>query len=80
MTAFGQRQQLSELIANPDWFLAMAASLVFSYVFYLLVERPSHALARTIKVRNAQQIADPTNKASLASVDETALSKEVAQI
>jgi peptidoglycan/LPS O-acetylase OafA/YrhL len=58
-----------------DWFLVMASSLVFSYVFYLLVEKPSHALARKIKVRGARQLADPTSKASLASI-----AKEPAQI
>jgi len=38
----------------PDWFLLMASSLFFSYVFYALVERPSHKLARRIKVRTVQ--------------------------
>jgi len=35
----------------PNWFLVMGSSLLFSYLFYLLVERPSHKLARRIKVR-----------------------------
>ncbi|HUL35290.1 MAG TPA: acyltransferase [Candidatus Eisenbacteria bacterium] len=33
------------------WVLVMASSLVFSYLFYAIVERPSHKLARKIKVR-----------------------------
>lgn len=35
----------------PNWFLVIGSSLLFSYVFYLLVERPSHQLARRIKAR-----------------------------
>ncbi|GAC1621238.1 MAG: hypothetical protein NVS9B13_12540 [Candidatus Acidiferrum sp.] len=33
-----------------NWMGAMGSSLAVSYVFYLLVERPSHQLARKIKV------------------------------
>jgi peptidoglycan/LPS O-acetylase OafA/YrhL len=36
-----------------DWFLVMGTCLAFAYAFYLLVERPSHRLARKIKVRGA---------------------------
>jgi len=36
----------------PDWFIVMAMSLAAGYIFYLLVERPSHALARKIKVKS----------------------------
>jgi peptidoglycan/LPS O-acetylase OafA/YrhL len=36
-----------------EWFLTMASSLAFAYVFYVLIERPSHRLARKIKVRAA---------------------------
>ena len=32
-----------------EWVGPMVSSLVVSYVFYLLVERPSHRLARKIK-------------------------------
>ena len=42
----------------PDWFLVMACSLLFSYLFYLLIERPSHKLARKIRVRGARNVAD----------------------
>jgi peptidoglycan/LPS O-acetylase OafA/YrhL len=34
------------------WFLVIAANLIFSYLFYLAVERPSHQLARKFKVRS----------------------------
>ena len=36
----------------------MTCSLVFAYVFFLLVERPSHKLARMIKVKGARNAAD----------------------
>ena len=42
-----------------EWFGVMASSLFFSYLFYLLVERPSHKLARKIKVRTAAPNAVP---------------------
>jgi len=63
---------------NPilEWCLVMISSLVFSYLFYLLVERPSHKLARKIKVRGAQKIAQsapleitPTQEPALPSGD-----------
>jgi peptidoglycan/LPS O-acetylase OafA/YrhL len=40
----------------PDWLFMMTSSLVFAYCFYLLVERPSHRLARKVKF----QIKPPT--------------------
>jgi peptidoglycan/LPS O-acetylase OafA/YrhL len=36
------------------WFGAMGSSLLVSYVFYLLVERPSHRLARRVRLSNAR--------------------------
>jgi peptidoglycan/LPS O-acetylase OafA/YrhL len=36
-----------------NWFGTMLSSLGFSYIFYLLVERPSHNLARKIAVAGA---------------------------
>jgi peptidoglycan/LPS O-acetylase OafA/YrhL len=36
-----------------NWFATMLSSLGFSYIFYLLVERPSHNLARKITVAGA---------------------------
>jgi peptidoglycan/LPS O-acetylase OafA/YrhL len=46
---------LTNLGGLVDWFLIMAANLIFSYLFYLAVERPSHSLARKIKVRGTRQ-------------------------
>ena len=46
--------KLPSLGRIPDWLLVMASCLLFSYVFYLIVERPSHKLARKIKVRTVQ--------------------------
>jgi peptidoglycan/LPS O-acetylase OafA/YrhL len=37
----------------PTWCLTMLSSLLFAYVFYALVERPSHRLARSIKLERA---------------------------
>jgi peptidoglycan/LPS O-acetylase OafA/YrhL len=41
-----------------NWFLVMAFCLVFAYVFYVLVERPSHRLARKINVKGARNHVD----------------------
>jgi peptidoglycan/LPS O-acetylase OafA/YrhL len=38
-----------------NWVTTMIFVCVYSYVFYLLVERPSHQLARKIRVRGALQ-------------------------
>ena len=38
------------------WILVMVASLLFAYAFYVLAERPSHKLARRIKVRWTEAI------------------------
>jgi peptidoglycan/LPS O-acetylase OafA/YrhL len=37
-----------------DWLLVMTSCLVFGYTFYVLVERPSHKLARKISLRDAR--------------------------
>jgi peptidoglycan/LPS O-acetylase OafA/YrhL len=42
----------------PDRFLVMASSLIFAFAFYILIERPSHRLARKIKVRGAWKSAE----------------------
>ena len=59
---------LNNLGAIVEWFLIMAANLIFSYLFYLAVERPSHILARKIKVRGAlrsvEQIPVPAQPSS----------------
>jgi len=41
------------------WLALISVSLLLSYVFYLLVERPSHKLARKIKVRGTPKVAEP---------------------
>jgi peptidoglycan/LPS O-acetylase OafA/YrhL len=41
----------------PQWCLTMLSSLLFAYVFYALVERPSHRLARSIKLNSPARTA-----------------------
>jgi len=41
-----------------NWFLIMGSSLLFSYLFYVVVEGPSHKLARRITVRGARNASD----------------------
>jgi len=45
---------LNGLIIQVRWVVTMSCSLLFAYVFYQIVERPSHKLARKFKVRGAQ--------------------------
>lgn len=51
-----ERLNLPSLGPILDWFLVMTSSLLFSYIFYALIERPSHRLARKIIVRGARQV------------------------
>ena len=55
---FFERLHLPSLGGVPDWIMVMASSLLFSYLFYLLIERPSHKLARKIRVRGARNVLD----------------------
>ncbi len=48
------RLGLGNLGGIVEWFLVIGASLIFSYLFYLAVERPSHSLARKFKVRGTR--------------------------
>jgi peptidoglycan/LPS O-acetylase OafA/YrhL len=45
-------------LPNPgyilQWLLTMASSLAFAYVFYRLVEKPSHQLARRVRVKQQE--------------------------
>jgi peptidoglycan/LPS O-acetylase OafA/YrhL len=41
-----------------DWIITMSCSLGFAYLFYLLVEKPSHQLARKIQVFAARPAAE----------------------
>jgi peptidoglycan/LPS O-acetylase OafA/YrhL len=63
-----------------DWLLVIASSLLFSYTFYLLVEKPSHALARKIKVRGARNVANRNEEMFQSSVQPNPLPKEAAQV
>ena len=42
--------------------LQALSALVVAYVFYLLVERPSHWLARQVKQKNARTAAPPASE------------------
>jgi peptidoglycan/LPS O-acetylase OafA/YrhL len=55
---FFERLHLPSRGGVPDWIMVMASSLLFSYLFYLLIERPSHKLARKIRVRGARNVSD----------------------
>jgi peptidoglycan/LPS O-acetylase OafA/YrhL len=56
--------RLPSLGAFIDWFIVMGFALLFSYVFYLLVERPSHSLARKFKI-----ISDRKTRTPIGSVE-----------
>ncbi len=62
------------------WFVSMTCSLVFAYVFFLLVERPSHKLARMIKVKGARNAADVGKEKPDLSPEKNPLAKEAAQV
>jgi peptidoglycan/LPS O-acetylase OafA/YrhL len=64
----------------PDWFLVMASSLLFSYVFYVLVERPSHKLARTIRVRTVSNSKDSKKDVFGLPPEADRLPKEATQL
>jgi len=74
--------RLPSLGGIPDWCLVMASSLLISYLFYALVERPSHKLARKIKVRGAQNPVELKKEKEiiLASPKQNPLPKGAAQI
>jgi peptidoglycan/LPS O-acetylase OafA/YrhL len=63
----------------PDWCLVMASSLLFSYLFYILVERPSHKLARKIKVRGTRSLANRGKEALLDSSEQSPLLNQAAR-
>ena len=64
----------------PDWFLIISSTLMFAYLFYLLVERPSHRLARRIKVRGARNAVEWRKEAVVppadVPVEQNSLAKE----
>jgi len=63
-----------------DWVIIMACSLVFAYVFFLLVEWPSHKLARKIKLRGAHNAAASGKDTLNLSAEHKPLAKEAAQV
>ncbi len=63
--------------AVPDWLLDMLFSLIFAYAFYVLVERPSHRLARMVKLRGARETSETRNPTLQAFPDLKAPEKEL---
>ena len=63
-----------------DWFIILTCSLVFAYVFFLLVEWPSHKLARRIKVQGARNVAGLGKDAQSLPLEKNQLAKEAAQV
>jgi peptidoglycan/LPS O-acetylase OafA/YrhL len=55
----------------PTWCFTMLSSLGFAYVFYFLVERPSHRLARSIKLNRPPRSA-PASAMAPQSIGEAA--------
>jgi len=49
-TMLFERLPLSNWGHVPTWLGAMSCSLMVSYIFYLLIERPSHRLARKVQL------------------------------
>lgn len=62
-----------------DWFLIMACSLLFAYAFFALVERPSHQLARRIKLRDAQNALNKATPRALAPTPQNPLPRDAAE-
>jgi len=62
-----------------EWFALMTCSLVIAYVFFQLIERPSHKLARMIKVKGARNAVDLGKESQSLSGEEIPLAKEAAQ-
>jgi|SRR5580692_2229756 peptidoglycan/LPS O-acetylase OafA/YrhL len=63
---FASRLRPDKLDSIPDWFLVIASGLLVSYIFYLLVERPSHNLARKIRVQGGRRKTEQTQEADSA--------------
>jgi peptidoglycan/LPS O-acetylase OafA/YrhL len=61
------RLRLPDLGPMATWFGVMACSLAFAYVFYLSVERPSHQLARRVRLAPATGSISPASKVALAA-------------
>jgi peptidoglycan/LPS O-acetylase OafA/YrhL len=72
-----ERLHLPSLGGVPDWILVMSSSLLFSYLFYVLIERPSHKLARKIRVRGARNVSDIKRVAVTAPPELNPSEKEI---
>jgi peptidoglycan/LPS O-acetylase OafA/YrhL len=66
-----QGMEIPRLLKVPNlgsilnWTLVMLSGLLFAYAFYLLIERPSHQLARTIRLsRSDALVQEEPSKAS----------------
>ena len=70
---------LDKLQPLAEWFVVMAVSLIVSYVFYLVVEWPSHNLARKIKVRGTRRAVEQAAERSFTSAGERSLPKQPAE-
>lgn len=55
--AFFDRLPIPHLGYFLSWTFAMSSALAFSYLFYLLIERPSHRLARRVRLSPARAAA-----------------------
>ena len=71
---------LPSLGRTADWCLVMASSLLFAYLFYALVERPSHKLARRIKVRGARNLEGAKNESRIVAAGQNPLPEEAARL
>ena len=64
------------------WFFEIGAALLLSYLFYLLVERPSHQLARRMKGAGGPKAAPPEPEGAQAAqeVVQASLAKRLASV
>jgi peptidoglycan/LPS O-acetylase OafA/YrhL len=69
---------LPSLGGVTDWFLVMTSCLTFAYVFYVLVERPSHKLARKISIKGSRGAIPSGKEMGTILPEMTPPSKEVA--
>jgi peptidoglycan/LPS O-acetylase OafA/YrhL len=63
-----------------EWFIIMTCSLVFAYVFFLLVERPSHKLARKFRVKSAGKALELEKGSQSLPLENNPIGKEPAQV
>lgn len=61
------KQGLDRLESVTTWTICMAAVILASYVFFLLIEAPSHRFARRISLRSSLRAAAPAPATSLSA-------------